>query len=425
MSDSITVVSEHRGASDNLVKAWMVCFSAGLFFFYEFFQLNLFDVINYPLRVAFQIDAAQLSWMSSTFLWADILFLIPAGIILDRFATRRVILISLLLCILATVGFAMTTSFAWACFFHALTGIGNAFCFLACVILVSRWFPPRRQAFVMGSIVTMAFLGGMAAHTPFAYLNQHYGWRNALFIDALLGVLIFIEIAWVIQDYPSSPINRKTQTKSYASWAELRSVLLCWQNTLAGLYTCCLNLPIMVICALWGASYLQIVHHLSPLSASNIVSMIFMGSIIGCPLIGWLSDRDGRRKPIMLIGAVATLIVVTVLLRLTHISEAILSLLFFSLGFVSSTQVISYPLIAESNSPRHTGFATSIASTIIIGGAAVGQIIFGALVQHHAHDMHTYTTIDFQLAMMLFPIATMIALLSALFVRETYCKSTS
>ena len=56
----------------------------------------------------------------------------------------------------------------------------------------------------------------------------------------------------------------------------------------------------MVLCALWGASYLQVVHHLPDMAASNVVSLIFMGSVIGCPLVGWLSDSQGRRKPLMI-----------------------------------------------------------------------------------------------------------------------------
>src|SRR4029078_4784804 len=121
--------------------------------------------------------------MSSAYLGADILFLLPAGIILDRFSTRRVILTAMLVCVIGTVGFAITDSFILASFFHFLSGIGNAFCFLSCVVLVSHWFPPRRQALVIGSLVTMAFLGGMMAHTPFAHLNDSYGWRNSLLID--------------------------------------------------------------------------------------------------------------------------------------------------------------------------------------------------------------------------------------------------
>lgn len=421
LSNSVAVdsnVSLSRGG----LMAWVVCLSAGLFFFYEFFQLNLFDVINQPLRDEFQINATQLSWMSSAYLWADILFLLPAGIILDRFSTRLVILSAMLVCIVGTIGFALTSSFTWAFFFHFLSGIGNAFCFLSCVVLVSNWFPSRRQALVIGCLVTMAFIGGMMAHTPLAYLNEHYGWRQSLLIDGGAGILIFLWIFLFVKDKPSS-LSAMNACKKTASYNVLFA-LTNRQNWLAGLYTSCLNLPIMVICALWGASYLQVVHHLPQMVASNTVSLIFIGSILGCPLVGWLSDQSGRRKPLMMLGAIATFLTVIPLFLGIPLSQTTLSGLFFMLGLFTSTQVISYPLIAESNSATNTGAATGIASIIIMGGGGVGQVLFGWLMQYHAGIVtQQYTVSDFQFAMWMFPIATIAAFLAILFTRETYCEA--
>lgn len=404
------------------IMAWVVCLSAGLFFLYEFFQLNIFDVINQPLRDDFHIDATQLSWMSSAYLWADILFLLPAGIILDRFSTRRVILNALLVCIIGTVGFALTDSFILASFFHFLSGIGNAFCFLSCVVLVSHWFPPRRQALVIGLLVTLAFIGGMMAHTPFAYLYDLFGWRRALLIDGAVGAAILLLIYWVVRDKPEdSPEPMQGNQEPVISG--FINALSNRQNWLAGCFTSFLNLPIMVLCALWGASYLQIVYHLPEMAASNVVSLIFMGSVIGCPLAGWLSDSLGRRKPLMIAGALATLITVIPLFMHLDLSQFTLSLLFFALGFFTGTQVISYPMIAESNHADNTGAATGIASVIIMGGGGVGQVLFGWLMTHHSGTVVTeYTQADFQFAMWMFPIAAVAALIAVLMTRETYCK---
>lgn len=402
--------------------AWLVCLSAGLFFLYEFFQLNIFDVINQPLRADFHIDATQLSWMSSAYLWADILFLLPAGIILDRFSTRTVILTAMSICVIGTIGFAATNSFFLASFFHFLSGIGNAFCFLSCIVLVSHWFPPRRQALVVGSLVTMAFIGGMMAHTPFAYLNEVFGWRKALMIDGAVGGVLLIWIYLIVQDKPLDSPARIQTNQGHIAQSFIKA-LANPQNWLAGLFTSFLNLPIMVLCALWGASYLQVVHHLPEMAASNIVSLIFMGSIIGCPLVGWLSDSQGRRKPVMIIGAVATLISVTPLFLNIPLSQVSLSIIFFALGLFTSTQVISYPLVAESNTSENTGAATGIASVLIMGGGGVGQVLFGWLMARHAGPGITeYTLADFQFAMWIFPIAALAALIAVLLTRETYCK---
>lgn len=402
--------------------AWVVCLSAGLFFLYEFFQLNIFDVINQSLREDFHIDATQLSWMSSTYLWADILFLLPAGLILDRYSTRKVILTAMFVCVIGTIGFAVTGSFLLASFFHFLSGIGNAFCFLSCVVLVSHWFPPRRQALVIGSLVTMAFIGGMMAHTPFAYLNDLFGWRRALLIDGAVGAFLLFWIYLIVKDKPEeSPVHKLTnQGKVLASFIKALSNP---QNWLAGLYTSLLNLPIMVLCALWGATYLQIAHHLPDIAASNVVSLIFMGSVIGCPLVGWLSDTQGRRKPLMIFGAVATLITIVPLFMNVVLTQMTLSIIFFALGLFTSTQVISYPLVAESNQAENTGAATGIASVIIMGGGGVAQVLFGWLMTHHAGTNVTeYAVTDFQFAMWMFPVAAVAALIAVLMTRETYCK---
>ncbi|MDP3268907.1 MAG: MFS transporter [Legionella sp.] len=419
----------HSAAVDSRVfvprgdlMAWIVCLSAGLFFLYEFFQLNIFDVINQPLRDEFHLNATQLSWMSSAYLWADILFLLPAGIILDRFSTRTVIITAMTVCVIGTVGFALTHSFFLASFFHFLSGIGNAFCFLSCIVLVSHWFPPRRQALVIGSLVTMAFIGGMMAHTPFAYLNELFGWRQALLIDGAVGALLLLWIYLIVQDRPiGAPV--RSQVSQESPLPGFLNALSNPQNWLAGLFTSFLNLPIMVLCALWGATYLQVVHGLSEIAASNVVSMIFIGSIIGCPVVGWLSDTQGRRKPLMIIGAAATLITVIPLFLEMSLSSVTLSILFFALGFFTSTQVISYPLIAESNTADNTGASTGIASVIIMGGGGVGQVLFGWLMSHHATASGiNYSVADFQFAMWIFPIAAIAALIAVLLTRETYCK---
>lgn len=421
MSHSVAVESRTFVPRGDFM-AWVVCLSAGLFFLYEFFQLNIFDVINQSLREDFHIDATQLSWMSSTYLWADILFLLPAGLILDRFSTRKVILTAMFVCVVGTIGFAVTESFFLASFFHFLSGIGNAFCFLSCVVLVSHWFPPRRQALVIGSLVTMAFIGGMMAHTPFAYLNDLFGWRRALLIDGVVGAFLILWIYMIVQDRPEkSPAHKLTNEGQILS--SFMKALSNKQNWLAGLYTSLLNLPIMVLCALWGASYLQVAHHLPDIAASNVVSLIFMGSVVGCPLVGWLSDTQGRRKPLMIFGAIATLITTIPLFINVVLTQMSLSILFFALGLFTSTQVISYPLVAESNQPENTGAATGIASVIIMGGGGVAQVLFGWLMAHHAGtNVTAYTVSDFQFAMWMFPVAAIAGLVAVLMTRETYCK---
>lgn len=408
-------------------KAWLVCFSAALFFFYEFIQMHMFNAINDTLRVAFNANATELGLLSSTYLWADLLFLLPAGILLDRYSTRKIILNAIFVCIIGTLGFALSYSFMWAGFFHFLSGIGNAFCFLSCIMLVSRWFPANRQAMVVGLVVTIAFLGGVAAQTPLAWLAESLGWRQSLMLDALLGVMIMGLIFWHVEDGPDGEMLKKNQTHG-DFWQELFSVMANKQNWLAGTYTCLLNLPIMVLCAVWGKNYLETVYHLTTTQATNVTSLIFLGSIIGCPLAGLISDGLLKRKSPMLAGATLSLITIALITAGFALSYSQLGILFSLLGVFTSTQVICYPFVGESNPTHLTGTGTGLASLIIMGGAGVAQVVFGALLDWNWNGAMSgisrlYSPENFNFAMKMFPISIIVAIVAISLTYETHCKN--
>lgn len=400
--------------------SWLVCLSAGLFFFYEFVQLNFFDVINSQLREAFQLNAAQISVMSSAFFLGNILFLFPAGILIDRFSIKWVIVSALAVCTIGTIGFSWTDSYFLASFFHFLAGIGNAFAFLSCVVLTSRWFSHRHQAFVIGVLVTLAFLGGMIAHAPLVYLSKQVGWRLAILFDGLFGIILTIWLACIIKDYPNNQI-KSLRTSSGSLQKLVLRALRNPQNWLSGIYTSSMNIPIMVMGALWGGSYLISAHHLTTISASQVVSFLFLGCMFGCPIFGWFSDKLHLRKLPMLVGAVITLIVLIPMFMDLVLSEINLCILFFILGFSTSAQVIGYPCIAESNPPDSTGVATSIASILIMGGGGVGQILFGKLIQYHAGtNQQVYSISDYQYALWLFPVVIVFAVITIFLMHETF-----
>jgi MFS family permease len=407
----------------SIKAAWLVCFVASLFFLFEFIQLSSFDALNHFIANYFQLNASQISLLGSAFLWGNVIFLLPAGLLLDKFGSRRTILYSLAVSILGVVIFAIAKSFALAFLARFMTGIGNAFCFVSLVVLVSRWFPSNKQAFAMGILVNMAFVGGMFAHTPLVMLLHAYGWQNIMWANAVLGALIWVLIYQFVKNYPEH-LSEKYAHSSHESLGFFESLkyIVTSQNVSAGLYTSCLNLPIMVLCALWGMQYLQVVQGMTVYQASNAVSMIFLGSMLGCPLAGFISDKIQKRKPVMWVGAWCALVLsIPLVLSDYHLSFSAMMFIFFSLGVVTSAQVISYPLIAESNASQYSGRACSIASFIIMGGGMLAQMLFGYLLSLNASPQQAVSVDQFKLAMYLFPVSIIIALIAMAVMKETNC----
>lgn len=413
--------------NDQSWRPWLVCFSASLFFFYEFMQFNMFNAINPSLMREFSATAEQLGQLSANYFYANILFLFFAGIILDRVSTRALILFAMALSVVGTFVFSLADSLWLASVCRFATGIGAAFCFLGNVRLASRWFPPKRLALVIGLIVMVAMMGGWTAQAPLTWLTTTYGWRMALRADASLGVVFIIIIAAFVRDYPRGFAIAK-QEKVLGKTSVLATILSTMknlQNWFAGLYTCLLNLPIMLLGAMWGSMYLTQAKGFSIAAASNINSMIFFGTIIGAPLLGWLSDRLKRRKQPMIVCAVLSLLVILMVMFLPVKSFWLMMALFFLLGLFTSAQVISYPLIAESNPSALTGTAEGLASTLIMSGGLT-QAFFGKLMDlnwHHqlVDGIRVYSTHAYAVAMLIIPIAFILGLVAAICLKETHC----
>ncbi len=136
----------------------------------------------------FSITASQLGFLSATYFYADVIFLLFAGILVDRFSVRTIMLTAMAMVVVATFIFALSHTLTLAAVSHFVAGIGNAFCFLSAIKLASRWFPSHRLAFVIGIIVTIAMLGGVVAQTPFTLLANTLGWRGAVLINGGIAV---------------------------------------------------------------------------------------------------------------------------------------------------------------------------------------------------------------------------------------------
>ena len=412
--------------------AWTVILTASLFFFYEFIQLNMPNAINVELMQVFNLDAAGLGWLVSMYFWGNVIFLFPAGSLLDRFSTKKIILTALSFCILGTFVFALANNYMVAAAGRLVVGFGAAFCFLGCIRLASRWFPPSRMALVTGLVVTMAMLGGSVAQSPMVFLTKSVGLRNALLIDAALGLLVVLVIFLVVKDRPANTQDNaqaeKAHLKSLGFLRGVKLVVTNRNNWLGGIYTSLLNLPVFLLGGLWGMRYLVQVHGLSDLEASYATSILFVGIIFGSPAFGWFSDHIGKRCMPMIWGAILSLIVMLLLMYVPNLSFTAIMVLFFLVGFVTSSQVLSYPTIAELNPTALTGTALSIASLTIMSSGMIFDPLFGWFLELNwdktiVNNTPVYSLHDFNTAMWIMPIAFIIGIVIAFMISETNCES--
>ncbi len=323
----------------------------------------------------------------------------------------------MLITTLATFWFAVTHSLWIAGFSRIIIGLAGAFALLGSLKVASRWFKSNQMALVTGAVVTMAMIGGMISQSPLTIMSKSIGWRAAMQYIGYLGAIITLLIFVFVRDYPPEAHEtikeQKQELSTIGFWRSLGRVLINSQNWFAGLYTSLLNLPVFLLGGSWGIAYLVSIHHFNMVTASYITTMLFVGMIFGSPAWGWVSDHMGRRCRPMIIGAILSLLIILMIMYIPHIPVWGYMTLFLLLGLMIGAQVIGYPLIAESNTSAITGTALAIGSTLIMAGGFT-QTLFGWMLGPHHNN--------YALAMLIMPVAMVIALVVSLLAKETSCK---
>ncbi|PWY55200.1 MFS transporter [Legionella qingyii] len=420
------VVDEFQGYNEikSSLLPWMVCFAATLFFFYEFIQGNMFASIAANIMQDYQIQADKMAWLSSIYYLSNVLFLFVAGMVLDRFSIKNTLLIAMFLCVASTFLLAYSHSFYMALFCRFITGIGSAFCFLGPVRLASHWFPPKRMALVTGAIVTMAMAGGMLAQYPLTKLVILVGWRQAVQDVGILGFAMLIVMFFWIKERPHTAI--KQVVKPINVFSAAKKAYLNTQYLRAAFYASLMNMAIAVFGAMMGTLYLVQRLDISSSQASVVNGMLFLGAIIGSPLVGWISDKMGLRIMPMRIGVIASLLTLLAVLYLP-VSYSMMAFLFFLLGFFTSAQVISYALVAESSSHAMTATAVSVISILTQGGYIVYQNMFSYLLTNYGgmqmvNGTPVYLLDAYQYAAIILPVGLLVAFFMLIGLKETRCQ---
>ena len=415
------------GKSKTEKKGWIISLIGALFFFYAFIQANVLTPLSGEISKAFDANASSLSFLSAWYFYANILFIIPAGLLLDRYSVRVLMACGIIVTVIGTFMLAFAPDIVVGYFGRFLCGIMMSFGLISCLKLASLLLPPSKMALASSLIVTIGMIGGVFSQAPIAYLNQHLGWRGALVTLAFIGIFIAI-LLWFIVRAPKSHKMHQEASK-LTIWDSLKQVFNNKQNWYCGFFTSLINFPVAILGALFGVPYLTQVHGFQYMEASAITSMLFLGMILGSPFFGWLSDHMKRRKRPMYLGAICSLVFIFILIYATQIDSFKGYLLFFLIGVTSASQVLGYPVIAESNAPRISGTALSLAAFIIMGlGYGVGLPFVGWILDltwdgQIVDGLNLYSIVSYQKALLTLPLAMIVGILMIFFMKETNCKT--
>ena len=368
--------------------AWGVCV---VYVVYQFSLQMSVGVFAGELQASLATTPAVVGVLTALFALSYAVMQIPAGILLEERSLRFLMAGGLAGCALATLGFAWAPN-AWvAGTCRLLMGVGASFGFVGTAVLVARWIPARHFALFIALTEALGMLGAGLADDLFALLLEHTDWRRLLAGTAGFGIAVSALLLACVRDRPGG--SGATPRRATSAWADFRLLLR--------------DRPVWVICAyyalalgavlgfagLWNVPF-QRSFGIGLTEAATANSLIFVGMAVGCPVAGALSDRLGRRRPVVLASVAGHFLVLATILYTPLLPAPVVWALRFLLGFFAAGNVLAFAMAADRAPPHLRGAAIGAVNTFGFLGVSAAQILPGVLLGGEAApDAAHYTAV--------------------------------
>nr|WP_133134856.1 MFS transporter [Legionella nautarum] len=422
----IAMSSEKTGRISQLGFAWIVWGLAAAFYFSDYLARVAPGVMHRSLQMDFGINEAGFGILTASFYFPYILMQIPVGLTVDRLSIRSILTVMSLITALGCCVFGLADGLMMASVGRMLIGFSAAFAFVSSLRLATSWFPPAMLGLLSGLTQALGMLGAAAGEAPVSFLVANVGWRHSMLIIAFLFIALAGLLYQFVQDAPGTKRHEIHSEKSLSILSSLKIILSHRQTWLNALYAGFLFGPTAVIGEAIGPAYLQYGRGLSAHAAAFATGLIFIGWGISGPLSGWLSDKMGRRKPLMIFSALCGIILTSLYVFYPGIDKTTAYVLFFLFGLTNTGVAIAYAVSTEIHESNVIGTSIAFTNMISIFVGALMQPLVGHLVDSvsgsRAYNVETLLLSDFQAGLKILPLCSLVALILAFTVKETYCK---
>ncbi len=401
---------------------------ASLFLIYEMGIQVSPSVMTHDLMRDFHVDAASLGVMVSFYFYSYALMQIPAGILYDHFGPRTLLTVASVLCSLGTLFFAGTETVYWAAFGRFLMGIGSAFAFVGVLVVAARWFDGYYFAFLVGLAQLLAVLGAICGAAPLAKGVDLIGWHNMMYLLAALGGMLAVLAIFILEDRPKHLHHDVLKPEKHL-WLHLKQIVCQGQTWALAIYAFSSWGPVIVFAALWGVPYLMVRYGITNVTASFATMLMLLGGGLFSPVIGYLSNRMQRRKPLLWIGSFLGCLTSFIMLYIPGIPFWGVAALLFLMGVGTSVHTLTFAIVQDNNKPSVAATGMGFNNMAVVIGGAVLQPLVGYILTRlwdgsYAGGVPVYTISNYENALLIMPIIYIIGLIFSLaFIKETYCKS--
>jgi len=391
--------------------AWLI---TAVYYFYQYTLRSAPAVMMPQLSEAFGLSAMGVASMAGLFYWGYSPFSLVAGVALDRLGPRRVVPLGAAAVGVGALLFASGNG-DLASLGRLLQGAGGVFALVGAVYIATSSFPASMAATLIGATQMFGRAGGSAGQFVVGpMIAAGVPWSRFWMAMGLAGLVIGGLL------YSLIPSAGKTGGSDWVRSAvrAMGTVFLNPQSILCGMIAGLLFIPTTIFDMVWGVRYLQEARGFEYGAAVMRSAAVPLGWMIGCPLLGLLSDRLGRRKPVI---AGAAVVLLGCLAWILHGPADVLPPYVLALvaGVASGAAMLPYTVIKEANPPEYGGTATGVVNFLNFTFSALLGPVFGGILRRVSGGASTMTLDHYQMAFQPLLYGVGLALVLTLVLKET------
>ncbi|MEY4742647.1 MAG: hypothetical protein RL672_1397 [Actinomycetota bacterium] len=281
--------------------ASVVSLAAVLAYFIAVAERSSLGVAAVEASSRFHTNAAQLSALTVLQLAVYAGMQIPVGVLLDRYGSKRLLLVGGLLMTVGQSLVAVSHYLAPAVLGRGILGMGDAFTFISMIRLINHWYSGAAATRRTQLYANFGQLGQVFSAIPFAFALKQLGWSNAylmLAAFAMFGVCITFAL---VQDAPGELHDSPIRTPWSAVFSQLRGNLrnpgvrqAFWTHFMT-------QSSGSIFVLLWGYGFLVQGEGLTPAFASALLgSFVAIGFVVGPLMSQVCAVRPDLRAPLAL-----------------------------------------------------------------------------------------------------------------------------
>ena len=389
-------------------------------FFISFFHRVSTGAIAGSLQLEFAIGAAALGTLGATYFYVYALMQVPSGVLADTLGPRVTLALGMLIAGAGSIAYGLAANFTAAAIARTLAGLGVSVVFVCMLKLCSNWFDERRFATAAGAANVAGIVGALAATAPLAWLITVVSWRSVFVALGAVSLVLAAAIWLFVREAPHAASvdavgndwrrSLAAVARNPATWPAF------WVNAgISGAY--------MTFIGLWAAPFLVRVHGMSPVEAGRCSALILIAFALSAPLIGWLSDRIGLRRPLVLGSAAAYTATGLIWLALPPPSAGAAVAAALLTGLAVPGFTLSWSIAKEVNPPQCAGMAIALANMGGFVASGILQPLVGWVVDHGAGTIEGGSAGAYRLGIGVLVAWSLIGIIAASRLTETRCRN--